>query len=108
MSTEGYEEMEKYLKSLDPVTIDAIVTAYKSFSVYDKLIADRHPCLDSKSATIMMCIAHTGCYYDGEIDAALRCLRQNVKLYQSKDVRFSPHNWEALCTVEAMFGTITS
>jgi hypothetical protein len=102
-TVEGYEEVENFLKSLDTVMIDSIITAYKSFEVYDTARNPSYPI-----TTIMLCIAETGCYYTYEINAALRCLRQTVMLYQSgcRDVTFSPYHWEALCTVENIFGTI--
>jgi len=100
---EGYQEIENFLKSLDAATIDAIITAYKSFAVYDTVRNPSYPI-----TTIMLCIAETGCCYTDEINAALRCLRQTVMLYRSgcRDVTFSPYHWEALCTVETIFGTI--
>jgi len=100
---EGYEKVENYLRSLDPAMIQYINTEYKNFAVYHRIEQQHDPV-----TAIMLCIATTGCYYEGEINAALKCLRQSVMLYLSghKDVRFSPHHWTALCTVESMFGTV--
>jgi hypothetical protein len=104
--TDRFNEIEKFLKSLDAAIIEAINADYKIFLVYNnKKIKAQEPI-----KAIIMCLGAAGCCYDEEINAALKCLRQHVALYKSgrKDINFNPHQWESLCTVETLFGAVQS
>lgn len=115
--------LKNFLDTLSDQEIDAIVASYSKFQIMEdfrKQIqseqrSERYfltnevkqksfQVLQQPRLLIKRLLEFDGCIYDGEITSQIKCLTKEIEKYrQGEDIRFDPHIWETLMTVEKLF-----
>lgn len=115
--------LKNFLDTLSDQEIDAIVASYSKFQIMEdfrKQIqseqrSERYfltnevkqksfQVLQQPRLLIKRLLEFDGCIYDGEITSQIKCLTKEIEKYrQGEDIRFDPHIWETLMTIEKLF-----
>lgn len=80
-------------------------TYYKRFQIAeDFLDVESVDSLDNREF-ITQLLDYSGCIYEEEIEAYLKCLRKEIELYRKgAPVMFDPNVWGDLMQIEKLFG----
>lgn len=97
-----------FLSNLTDAEVEAVVTHYKRFQDYEDFVQDSSiDDLDDLDWRIVITklLTFSGCIYDSEIEAYLKCLKRELELYrQGCTVFFDLNLWENLMHIEELFG----
>lgn len=115
--------LKNFLDTLSDQEIDAIVASYSEFQIMedfrkqiqseqylerylpDETVKQKSfQVLQQPRLLIARLLEFNGCIYDGEISSQIKCLKKEIEKYrQGEDIRFDPHLWESLMTIEKLF-----
>jgi hypothetical protein len=99
------QKARDYLSNLTDQEVKAIVSNYKKFEVSEDLVKAKSIDGLDDIGFITKLLKFTGCVYDEEIEAFLKCLRKEIELHRKGvPVMFNPSIWGDLMQIEKLFG----